>query len=138
MTPTQLIAWRVQNNMSQQALATHLKLSVRTLARYEKGERPIPASLHATIGTFKESAFGTMEEDPRITFNTHPHLYEPWKAKNGAVRLPTHPDYGKPKGLGSRASALATYVPPTPAELAAAKCHSFGDYIQAQAYGDDE
>jgi hypothetical protein len=78
-----------------------------------------------------------VEEDPLITFNTHPHLYEPWNAKTKAVRLPAHPDYDKPKGLGdkgARVSTLATYVAPTPEEIAAKKAargFSLGNFIQS-------
>lgn len=114
MTPAQLIAWRAHNNMTQQALATHLKVSVRTIARYEtlgpKG-RAIPATIPALLAQMANVK--VVDEDPEIIPATHPHLYTRFR-NTRYLRTREHPGYGKPMTHKVRVSELATYVPPAP------------------------
>lgn len=128
MTPTQLIAWRAQNNMSQQALAEHLKCAVRTVARYEKGVSPIPADLQPRLTSMANTE--PVDTDPIITPGSHPHLYTPPK-KGGYERRPEHPGYGKGFQYRARVSELATYKAPDPFAKP-----SFGEQLQAMV--DDE
>lgn len=68
--------WRQRRNIKQADLAKMLGKTLDTVSRWERGQHPLPAGLHAAIVKLNANIPDPDLKDPEwVCFNSCPHLY---------------------------------------------------------------
>jgi DNA-binding transcriptional regulator YiaG len=62
MNPDDLIAWRKNHNLTQEGLASLLKVTKACISRWESGNRSIPAFLDITLECLKVKKAGKLKQ----------------------------------------------------------------------------